>query len=179
MELKSCTYATVTTLGDFGPWISKVVLDLPCTVRANDLDSNTFHIYVERHERTGEVLMRKEHGADHAAPSVGYIDVLAAYPCDENGRKLAVGNHVALEVAEQRLTKKIEGGVMGSRMLDDQLHITQLSALPATSATTPPAAWSSMPVAATSAPRSRAGAMPYKRPPSTASRSSTASLSQL
>lgn len=130
MELRSCTYATVTTLGDFGPWISKVVLDLPCTVRANDVDANTFHIYVERHERTGEVLMRKEHGADHAAPSVGYIDVLAAYPCDENGRKLAVGAHVALEVAEQRLTKKIEGGVMGSRMLDDQLHITQLAALP-------------------------------------------------
>ena len=48
MELKSCTYATVTTLGDFGPWISKVVLDLPCTVRANDIDANTFHIYVER-----------------------------------------------------------------------------------------------------------------------------------
>ena len=46
MELKSCTYATVTTLGDFGPWISKVVLDLPCTVRANDIDARTFHIYV-------------------------------------------------------------------------------------------------------------------------------------
>ena len=130
MELKLCTYATVTTLGDFGPWISKVVLDLPCTVRANDIDANTFHIYVERHERSGDVLMRKERGADHAAPSVGYIDILAAYPCDENGRKLAVGTHVALEVAEQRLTKKIEGGVMGSRMLDDQLHITQLAALP-------------------------------------------------
>ena len=130
MELKSCTYATVTTLGDFGPWISKVVLDLPCTVRANDIDANTFHIYVERHERTGEVLMRKERGADHAAPSVGYIDILAAYPCDEDGRKLAVGTHVALEVAEQRLIKTIEGGVMGSRMLDDQLRITQLAALP-------------------------------------------------
>lgn len=49
---------------------------------------------------------------------------------DENGRKLAVGTHVALEVAEQRLTKTIEGGVMGSRMLDDQLRITQLTALP-------------------------------------------------
>ena len=71
MELKLCTYATVTTLGDFGPWISKVVLDLPCTVRANDIDANTFHIYVERHERSGDVLMRKERGADHAAPSVG------------------------------------------------------------------------------------------------------------
>lgn len=90
MELKSCTYATVTTLGDFGPWISKVVLDLPCTVRANDIDARTFHIYVERHERTGEILMCKERGADHAAPSVGYVDVLAAYPCDECGRKLAL-----------------------------------------------------------------------------------------
>ena len=130
MELKSCTYATVTSLGDFGPWISKVVLDLPCTARANDIDPHSFHIYVERHERSGEVLLRKERGADHAAPSVGYIDVLAAYPCDEGGRKLAVGTHVALEVAEQRLTKTIEGGVMGSRMLDDQLRITQLEALP-------------------------------------------------
>lgn len=33
--------------------------------------------------------MRKERGADHAAPSVGYVEVLAAYPCDECGRKLA------------------------------------------------------------------------------------------
>ena len=111
MELKSCTYATVTTLGDFGPWISKIVLDLPCTVRANDIDTHSFHIYVERHERSGEVLLRKERGADHAAPSVGYVDVLAAYPCDERGRKLAVGTHVALEVAEQRLTKTIEGAL--------------------------------------------------------------------
>lgn len=68
MELKSCTYATVTTLGDFGPWISKVVLDLPCAVRTNDIDASTFHIYVERHERTGEVLMRKERGADMPHP---------------------------------------------------------------------------------------------------------------
>ena len=82
MELKSCTYATVTTLGDFGPWISKVVLDLPCTVRANDIDAHSFHIYVERHERSGEVLMRKERGAGHAAPYVGYVEVLAASPCD-------------------------------------------------------------------------------------------------
>ena len=126
----SCTYATVTELGDFGPWISKVVLDLPCTVRTNDVDAHTFNIYMERHERSGEVLMRREHGADHAAPSVGYVTVEAAYPCDEDGRRIATGTHVALEIAEQRLTKKIEGGVMGSRMLDDRLRVTQLTALP-------------------------------------------------
>ena len=124
------TYATVTTLGDFGPWISKVVLDLPCRVRANDIDAHSFNIYMERHERSGEVLMRKERGADHAAPSVGYVSIDAAYPCDENGKRAAVGTHVALETSEQRLTKKIEGGVMGSRLLDDRLRVTQLAALP-------------------------------------------------
>ena len=93
MELKLCTYATVTTLGDFGPWISKVVLDLPCTVRANDIDTNTFHIYVERHERSGEVLMRKERGADHAAPSVGYIVIVGSL---EGGGHAAVLNRVRI-----------------------------------------------------------------------------------
>ena len=130
MSKSNCTYATVTTLGDFGPWISKVVLDLPCVVRANDVDTATFNIYCERHERTGEVLMRKERGADHAAPSVGYLPVTAAYPCDENGARTPKATHVALEVAEQRLTKTIEGGVMGSRMLDNRLRVTQLVALP-------------------------------------------------
>ena len=72
MELKSCTYATVTTLGDFGPWISKVVLDLPCTVRANDIDARTFHIYVERHERTGEIL-----GRHRAFPLIDHFHIAA------------------------------------------------------------------------------------------------------
>lgn len=130
MELKSCTYATVTTLGDFGPWISKVVLDLPCVVRANDVNEHTFNIYCARHERAGEVLMRKEHGADHAAPSVGYVPVLAAYPCDENGQRLPKGTHVALETPEVRLTKEIEGGVLGSRYIENRLRVTQLVALP-------------------------------------------------
>ena len=126
----TATYATVTALGDFGPWIDKIVLDLPCIVRQNDVDAHTFNIYCERHERSGEVLMRKEHGADHAAPSVGYIDVDAAYPCDGNGRKLACGTHVALEVSEVRLTKEIEGGVMGSRYIENRLRVTQLAPLP-------------------------------------------------
>ena len=124
------TYATVTTLGDFGPWISKVVLDLPCTVRANDVDAGTFNIFCARHRLSGEVLLRKERGADHAAPSVGYVPVEAAYPCDEAGNRAAFGTHVALETPEVRLTKTVEGGVLGSCCLDNRLRITQLAALP-------------------------------------------------
>ena len=29
------SYQTYTTVGDIGPWVSKLVLDLPCAVRAS------------------------------------------------------------------------------------------------------------------------------------------------
>ena len=129
--MPTATYATVTTLGDFGPWISKIVLELPHAVRSNDVDTRTFNVYCERHELAdGTVLMRKEHGADHAAPSVGYVPVLAAYPCDDTGRASETGTHVALELPETRLTKTIEGNVMHSRCVSNRFRVTQLATLP-------------------------------------------------
>ena len=103
------TYATVVTLGDFGPWISKIVVDLPVEVRASEVSPATFNVYCARFEPTGEPLMRKERGADHAVHTAGYVPVLAAYPCDERGCAAAAGTHVALETPEVRLTKRVEG----------------------------------------------------------------------
>lgn len=123
------TYATVVTCGDFGPWISKVVLDLPREVRAAQVGAAGFNVYCERFERDGEPVMRKERGAQEAARSVGYVPILAAYPCDERGGHVACGTHVALEVPEVRLTKRIEGGVLGSRYIENRLRVTQLSPL--------------------------------------------------
>lgn len=123
------TYATLVTCGDFGPWISKVVVDLPCEVRPSEVAPAGFNIYCARFEPTGEPLMRKERGADHAVVSAGYVPVLAAYPCDEHGERAASGAHVALEVPETRLTKRIEGGVLGSRYIENRIRVTQLSPL--------------------------------------------------
>ncbi|WP_239463212.1 hypothetical protein [Collinsella intestinalis] len=123
-------YRTVTTLGDFGPWISRLVLELPDEIGVNDVTTATFNVFCTRRERTGAVLMRKERGADHAAPSTGYVPVLAAYPATPEGKRAEHGSHVALELPEVRLTKRVEGGVMGSRKIDNCFRITQTTAIP-------------------------------------------------
>ena len=129
-DLATLTYKTVTKLGDFGPWISKLVLELPDEVGVNDVSPATFNVFCARHERTGAVLMRRERGADHAAPSIGYVPVLAAYPSTEAGERQTRGSHVALELPETRLTKHVEGGVMGSRLIENRFRVTQTVAIP-------------------------------------------------
>ncbi len=128
------SYATVVTCGDFGPWISKIVVDLPCEVCAAEVAPAAFNVYCARFERSGEPLMRKERGAEKAVHSAGYVPVLAAYPCDERGARAEVGTHVALEVPEVRLTKRVEGGVLGSRYIENRIRVTQLVELGAAAA---------------------------------------------
>lgn len=124
------TFATVTELGDFGPWISTAVLELPAPVRDADLDPVPFNVYVERHETSGGILMRTERGADRAVPSRSYLPVLNAYPCDAAGHRLPEGGHVALVLPECRLTKTIEGTVMQGRFVEHRFRITQTAPLP-------------------------------------------------
>lgn len=125
-------YTTVTTCGDFGTWISKLVLALPNTVRENDVSTDTFNVFCSRREPSGEVLMSKKHRRDVAGggPSEGYVPVLAAYPCNETGEAMPEGSFVALELPETRLTKTIEGGVLGSHFIENRFRITQLKTLP-------------------------------------------------
>lgn len=131
------SYATVTTLGDFGPWISKIVLDLPREARTCDIAANAFNVFCARRKRDGSIVMRKEHGASETLPSQGYIPVSAAYTCDERGNHLPAGTHVALELKEERLTKRIEGGVMGSQYVNNNITVTQTRAVPAATGAEP------------------------------------------
>lgn len=126
----SLTYKTVTTLGDFGPWVSKLVLELPCEVRAAEVSPSAFNVFCARHDRGSEdVLMRREHGAAAAAPSQGFVKVLSATPCDEQGTPALRGRHVALEMGEVRVNKRIEGNVRGARYVENRYRVTQLAPL--------------------------------------------------
>ena len=91
------TYRTVTRMTDSGPYIIKLILNLGCEVGQNDLSPEVFNVHVIRREKNGDVLMQTEHGAEVALPSVGYVTVKAAYPCDENGSFLPRGSYAALE----------------------------------------------------------------------------------
>ena len=128
------TYRTFTTLGDFGPWVSKLILDLPCAVRADEVSPATFNVFCTRRETVdGSILMRREKGAPAdapARPNQGYAKALAAYPCAEDGAPLPEATRVALELREERVNKRIEGSVMQSRFVVNDYRVTQLAELP-------------------------------------------------
>ena len=126
------TYKTLSVAGDMGAWIRKVIVDLPVEVGANDVDDASFGVYVERIDpETGEVALSREHHGDPVArPSKGYPTVEAAYVCDEAGRPADRGSHVAFDLVEERLSKRFDGNVMGTKRRIANYRITQLKALP-------------------------------------------------
>lgn len=130
----SHSFATVTTLGDFGPWISKLILDLPGNAHESTVHAGAFAVFCTRRTHDGGVVMRKEKGAPHAIASQGYIPIVTAYPCNDHGERLAQASHVALELSEERLTKRIEGGVLGSQYIQSDITVVQTQNIPAVAA---------------------------------------------
>lgn len=125
-------YKTFTTCDDMGPWVSKLILELPATARANDVDCASFSVYAERMDlEKGCIALAAEHRGDPKLPSRGYVKVLAAYVSDERGKKAEAGTHVTLELPECRLTKHIDGDVMRGYIRGLAYRVTQLAAIPA------------------------------------------------
>ena len=83
------SYRTFTECTDNGPYIAKLILDMPQEVRAEQVGTDTFSVYVERIDNyTGEVFMTSRvWRGPKIYPSRGYRPVTAAYPCDEQGRR--------------------------------------------------------------------------------------------
>lgn len=124
-------YRTYTSAADMGAYISKLVLDLPEEARSEFIGKDTFNVFVERRDpATGEVVLAKEHHDDKLAlPSRGYVPILDAYTSDAEGTAQPSGTHVALELPEIRLTKRMDGGVLGSRIRTSCFRITQTQAI--------------------------------------------------
>lgn len=121
-------YKTFTTVGDFGPWVKRLILELPSPLWANEVDADAFNVYVERKDPvTGQVASAKEHGADvRALPSRGFVDVCRAYVSDAQGAPLHEGRYVTLVLPEERLTKRIDGGITQGHLRQSHFRVTQL-----------------------------------------------------
>ena len=93
-------YKTFTVVTDNGPYITKLILKAPETVRAECIDKDTFSVYVERVDpHTGKVfLAARTWLGPKIYPSKGYREVTTAYPCDENGKKVYQSEHIAIEM---------------------------------------------------------------------------------
>ena len=84
------SYSTVTEVFDFGPSITKVIVDLDSDVSENLIDSDTFNVHVVRTEKRKSVSILGEKEGD--------CKVLNAYVSDENGVTKTSGEYVTLEL---------------------------------------------------------------------------------
>jgi len=126
------SYRTFTTVGDFGPYVSRLILALPSCVCAHDVSARSFSVYVERKDpATGELVRAKEHHTDsRASLSRGYVPVRRTYVSDVMGVPVPAGDHVTLIMPGVRLTKRIDGDVMCGHLRRIDVRVTQLEALP-------------------------------------------------
>lgn len=124
-------YRAVTTYGDFGPWISKLVLTLPAGVSGGEVPSGAFSVYCARMTAAGEVATVVERPSLETHPSRGYVPVLAAYACDERGTRCPGGDHVALELPEVELTSRINvASVTAAEYVENRFIVTQTAKIP-------------------------------------------------
>lgn len=133
-------YKTFTTVTDFGPYVTKLVLALPCEVRAADVCPEFFNVYVERKDAvTGDIIMARNFFEPEAPalPSKGYQEIKKAYPCDSQGNYCIRGTFVALELGEEPLGKRTEGTMLTSAYIKNDYRVTLLHPLPGVSGDAP------------------------------------------
>jgi len=103
------SYKTVTEVFDWGPSISKLVVNLGSKVSGKDVDKNTFKVYVNRVLSEGaitiaEALARQGGNLSLGSQAIddkdirGYREVTNAYVSDENGNKKDSGEYVTIEM---------------------------------------------------------------------------------
>ena len=102
-------YKTVTEVFDWGPAVSKLVVNLGTKVSSKDIDKDTFKVYVERKLSEGaltfaEGLKYKQGNISLGSEArdekdlKGYREITNAYVSDENGNKSDSGNFVTIEM---------------------------------------------------------------------------------
>ena len=104
-------YKTGVEVTDFGPYVTRLFLDIGQDVGALDILPGDFEVYVERkNAKTGGILRTKEpfERDKDAEPARGIRRVIGVYPCDSEGGYKNPGQWVALEMDTDGLGKMIE-----------------------------------------------------------------------
>ncbi len=102
-------YKTVTEVFDWGPAVSKLIVNLDRKVTAKDVDKNTFKVYVKRVLPDGALtpaeamkitdrIVTLGNEAKDASDLQGYREITRAYVSDANGEAVPAGNFVTIEM---------------------------------------------------------------------------------
>lgn len=95
------TYYQYIEITDFGPYITKLILCLPCEVRAQDLRKEQFCVYTQVLDMEGRQVELPENFLlrDRFVQSRGYRTILDVYPSDNEGNWQDAGTFATLAMA--------------------------------------------------------------------------------
>lgn len=102
-------YKTVTEVFDWGPSVSKLIVNLGSKVSAKEVDKDTFKVYVRRVLPDGaltiaeamkikDTIVTLGSEARDDSDLKGYREITAAYVSDENGNPANSGKYVTIEM---------------------------------------------------------------------------------
>jgi len=102
------SYKTVTEVFDWGPAVSKLVVNLGAKVQAKDVDKDTFKVFVHKELadgaltwgegwQKGQIVLADPATRDYKGLE-GYREITNAYVSDENGNKANSGDYVTIEM---------------------------------------------------------------------------------
>ena len=102
-------YKTVTEVFDWGPSVSKVIVNLDKKITAREVDKDTFKVYVRRVLPDGALtpaeamkitdrIVTLGSEAKDESDLQGYREITRAYVSDENGEPVPAGNFVTIEM---------------------------------------------------------------------------------
>ena len=105
-------YKTKTTVTDFGPYVTELLVNVGKNVSAKDVAPEDFSVYVTRKDKaTGEVIKTKEffQWDEEPKPARGIRKVISVSPCDSEGKACDLGKWAALKMGLDALGKTIAG----------------------------------------------------------------------
>lgn len=123
-------YKIITTITEMGPYVSKIILQMPFEVSQTEISKESFNIYTERREMdTDEVVHAAMFGNGEEQIFKGYQIPRAVYPCSETGAPVKKSACVALDLNEEPLGKRCQGTVLTTRFVKNCYRITLLHAI--------------------------------------------------
>jgi predicted peptidase len=90
-KLKTPSYKTVTEVYDWGPVVSKLILDMGTTLKSGSVDADTFKVHVVRTDSRKDVILPKE-------DQEGDREVTKVYVSDKDGNSTDSGNYITIEM---------------------------------------------------------------------------------
>lgn len=116
-------------VNDHGAQVGKLRLHLPESVRIADVTRESFNVFVARKDENGEVITYRPYFfKNEEIQARGYRTILAAYPSDEKGHPISIGNFITLELDVSDLqSRTIIGGIHSSKFVSCDYRVTQIA----------------------------------------------------